>query len=77
VQSWTINLSPVALGFDFEHGPAVFLIEESDPFDQPGKAFDVHWWLDSQLWDSAEVHLAWQRQCGSLACVSRRRQAGP
>jgi len=29
----------LALGFDFEHGIAVFLIEERDALDQPGEAF--------------------------------------
>ena len=29
----------VALGFDLEHGQTVFLVEERDPLDQPGKAF--------------------------------------
>ena len=29
----------MALGFDLEHGPAIFFIEESDALDQPGKAF--------------------------------------
>ena len=51
----------MALGIDLEHCEAVFLIEERDALDQPGKTFGVlGWWLILQPEDSAKRRGAWQ-----------------
>jgi hypothetical protein len=72
---------PVALGFDLEYSEAVFLIEESDPLNQAGKALGMFcWWLIWQPGESEQRRRCWQPTIDGLTAiclpvVSRRHKA--